>query len=88
VLFVALVPGMLISLPAGGTLVEKAMVHSLVFAVADYFSYKFLLPMLEPFDNPDTKVNPPCQEGYTQCSNGDCILKGEHSTCPGETDAY
>lgn len=48
-----------------------------------YFAYMYVLPMLERFSNPDTRVNPPCPSGYERCPSGDCRLKTEvHSTCP------
>lgn len=43
----------------------------------------FVLPRLEGFHNPSTKVNHPCPEGYKQCPSGDCVLAADvHGGCP------
>jgi len=70
--------------------VVQAVVHGVVFAVLNYFLYKFLEPMMrERFENPPTEVAPPCQKGYKSCPSGDCIPANDpHETCPGSTDAY
>uniref|UniRef100_A0A6C0AI31 Uncharacterized protein n=1 Tax=viral metagenome TaxID=1070528 RepID=A0A6C0AI31_9ZZZZ len=90
VLFVLLVPGVVVSFPAGASLKVRAVVHGVVFAVLNYFLYKFLEPMMrERFENPPTEVAPPCQKGYKSCPSGDCIPANDpHETCPGSTDAY
>lgn len=76
-LFAVLVPGVVVSLPQGGTLQQKALVHGLVFAVLNYVIYIYVRPMLERFDNPDTKVLPPCPAGSERVGAGDCRMKGE-----------
>lgn len=76
-LFVALIPGVVVSLPEGGTLQQKAIVHGLVFAVLNYLVYVYVRPMLERFENPDTKVLPPCPPGSDRVGAGDCRMKGE-----------
>ena len=51
--------------------------------------WKYVLPLLERFDNPSTKVNPKCPAGYRQCKSGDCVALGDpHQTCPEGTNAY
>ena len=81
-LFMLLLPGVVISLPPGGTLVEKAAVHGVVFAVLNYLVYMYVRPLLEGFDNPDTRLNPECPPGYVACGSGDCRLKTDiHSPC-------
>jgi hypothetical protein len=75
VLFMLLVPGVHLSIPPSGSLTEKALIHGVVFAVANYIVYKVIRPVLERFDNPDTKVDQPCPEGYTKCPSGECRLK-------------
>ena len=40
VLFFALTPGILLSLPSGGSLVAKAAVHALVFALVYHLTHK------------------------------------------------
>lgn len=83
VLFMVLLPGSHFRIPQGGTLKEQALVHGILFAVVNYLAYKAILPILESFDNPDTKVNPPCPEGYKQCPSGDCVPKGsKQMPCP------
>lgn len=70
-----LVPGVHLSIPPSGSLLEKSLIHGLVFSVVNYFVYKYVRPMLEGFDNPDTRVDQPCPPGYTKCKSGDCKLK-------------
>ncbi len=40
VLFFLLTPGILLSLPQGGTVQQKAMVHALVFGIIFHFGHK------------------------------------------------
>lgn len=82
-LFFVLVPGVLVRIPAHGSLQMQAGVHALVFAVATYLVHQYVLPSLERFDNPSTKVDPPCPSGYKQCPSGDCVLASDvHTACP------
>jgi hypothetical protein len=46
VLFFALVPGVLLSLPKGGSLYTKAAVHAVVFALVLHFTYKMVMSFL------------------------------------------
>lgn len=79
-----LVPGVHLSIPPGASLREQALLHGLVFAVVNYYVYLYVRPMLEGFQNPDTRVNGPCPPGYKQCGSGDCVLIGDkHGPCPG-----
>jgi len=71
-LFIALVPGVLISIPADQPFKVQAVVHGLIFAVLIYFLWTYLR---EGFSNPDTRINPKCPQGYEQNKNGDCFLK-------------
>lgn len=51
--------------------------------------FNYVLPAIEGFDNPSTKVNPKCPWGYRQCPSGDCVdAQDPHQTCPESTDAY
>jgi hypothetical protein len=82
-LFFALVPGILVKIPSNGSTIQQAAVHAIVFAVANYLMCKYLFPMIEGFDNPSTKVDPPCPEGYKRCPSGDCVLAADvHGACP------
>jgi len=82
-LFFALVPGILVKIPSHGSRVQQAAVHAAVFAVAIYLMHAYLFPMIEGFDNPSTKVDPPCPEGYKRCPSGDCVLAADvHGACP------
>ena len=69
---------------------QKKTIFILVgLVVAVFVLVKYVLPRLEGFANPDTKVNPKCPAGYTQCPSGDCIDESDpHQTCPQGTDAY
>ena len=81
-LFMLLLPGVILSLPPSGSLIEKAFVHGVVFAILNHLAYFYLRPLLERFENPDTRVNPECPLGYVQCGSGDCRLKTDvHSPC-------
>jgi len=44
-LFVALTPGILLTLPKGGAKLTVAVVHGLVFAVVYHFTHKMVLGM-------------------------------------------
>jgi hypothetical protein len=69
---------------------DNKMIMLLVLgAVALFMVVKYVLPRIEGFANPDTKINPKCPEGYKQCPSGDCIdEKDPHQTCGHCTDAY
>lgn len=74
-LFMLLLPGSHFRIPVGGTLKEQALVHGFIFAVVNYIAYKVIRPILENFENPDTRVIPPCPEGYEHTPAGDCSQK-------------
>jgi hypothetical protein len=76
IVFMLLVPGVYLNIPLGGSLREKALIHGAVFAVVNYYIYLYVRPMLERFDNPDTRVLPPCPPGSTRHGK-DCRMKGE-----------
>lgn len=83
ILFALLVPGVHLTIPPGASLREQAVIHGVVFAIANYFVYMYVRPLLERFENPDTRVNPQCPAGYERCPSGDCRLKTDvHSPCP------
>jgi len=50
-LFAALTPGVLLSLPPGGSKLVKAGVHGLVFALVFHFSYQYIARMSEGFED-------------------------------------
>lgn len=86
VLFMLFVPGIHFSIPPGGSLREQALLHGLVFAVVNYYVYVYVRPMLEGFENPNTRTPGPCPPGYKQCSSGDCVLESDvHGQCPGSS---
>jgi len=76
ILFMLLVPGVHLSIPPGASLREQALIHGVVFAVVNYYVYLYIRPMLERFDNPDTRVIPPCPPGSVRHGK-DCRMKGE-----------
>jgi hypothetical protein len=80
ILFIVLVRGVHLNLP--GSLQERAAIASVIFAVANYFVYLYIRPMLERFENPDTKVLPPCPPGSDRVGAGDCRMKGEGPLTP------
>jgi len=77
ILFMLLVPGVHFSIPPRGALREQAIIHGVVFAVANYLAYMYLLPLLERFENPSTKVEQPCPHGSKRGKNGDCFIEGD-----------
>lgn len=84
-LFIALVPGVLVTLPPRASFKTQLLVHGLLFAVLNYYAYHYILPMLEGFENPNSKLDVPCPgtDGmYVKCPSGDCRLKTDvHSPC-------
>ena len=76
ILFMLLVPGVHLSIPPGASLREQALIHGVVFAVVNYYVYLYIRPILESFENPDTKVIPPCPPGSVRHGK-DCRMKGE-----------
>jgi hypothetical protein len=76
ILFMLLVPGVHLSIPPGASLREQALIHGVVFAVVNYYIYLYVRPLLERFDNPDTRVLPPCPPGSYRHGK-DCRMKGE-----------
>lgn len=76
VLFMLLVPGVHLSIPPGASLREQALIHGVVFAVVNYYVYLYVRPLMERFDNPDTRVLPPCPAGSVRHGK-DCRMKGE-----------
>jgi hypothetical protein len=50
-LFTVLTPGVLLSLPPGGSKLVKACVHGLVFALVLHFSYQYVVRMTEGFED-------------------------------------
>ena len=73
-LFMILVPRVHLSIPPGASLLEQAVIHSLFFVVANYFIYMYIRPMLEGFENPDTRKDSPCPSGSVKGKNGDCRI--------------
>jgi len=71
-----LVPGVHLSIPPGASLREQALIHGVVFAVVNYYVYLYVRPLLERFENPDTRVIPPCPPG-SERHGKDCRMKGE-----------
>lgn len=76
VLFVLLTPGVLLTLPRGGSRMTVAVVHGVVLATILYFSYK---PMKRAFRGVEgfqanIEVGKPC-ELSDQCSSGYCKYK-------------
>jgi hypothetical protein len=76
ILFMLLVPGVHLSIPPGASLKEQALIHGVIFAVVNYYVYLYVRPLLERFDNPDTRVLPPCPPGSVRHGK-DCRMKGE-----------
>ena len=79
ILFMLLVPGVHLSIPPKAPLYQQALIHGVVFAVVNYYVFLYVRPMLERFDNPDTKVLPPCPAGSVR-DGLDCRMKGEGET--------
>jgi hypothetical protein len=56
VLFVVLTPGVLLTLPKGGSKLTVAVVHGLVFALVFHFTHKFVWKALEGFQSKEKKA--------------------------------
>lgn len=68
---------------------KTRIVYLVLIALGIWAFVRYVLPRFEGFDNPSTKVNPSCPEGYRQCPSGDCVSADDpHQTCPESTDAY
>jgi hypothetical protein len=76
-LFMVLVPRVHFSIPPGASLLEQAAIHSLFFVVANYFVYLYVRPLLEGFQNPDTRADTPCPLGSVKGTNGDCRIASD-----------
>lgn len=44
-------------------------------AIVAFLVYQFVLPRLEFFENPSTKVDHPCPPNSVKCPSGDCRIK-------------
>jgi hypothetical protein len=68
---------------------KNRILYLVVIGLGIWLFVRYVLPKFEGFSNPDTKINPPCPQGYRQCPSGDCVPMGDpHQTCPEDTDAY
>ena len=78
-LFVILVPGVFLSLPPKGSLLTKAIVHGLVFAVVYHFAHKALwaFSIQEGFKKKkdECTLDSECEGGQV------CIDSGEGKKC-------
>ena len=62
---------------------KNPLVMTVIAGVLLWVVFKYVVPMLEGFTNPNTKVNPKCPQGYKQCPSGDCIDEADvHQSCP------
>ena len=62
---------------------KNPVVMTVIAGVLLWVVFKYVVPMLEGFTNPNTKVNPKCPQGYKQCPSGDCIDEADvHQSCP------
>ncbi len=77
ILFMLLVPGVHLTIPPGASLKEQALIHGVVFALVNHFVYVYIRPMLERFENPDSKTDQPCPPNSVKCPSGDCKLKDD-----------
>jgi hypothetical protein len=68
-----LVPGVHLSIPPGASLQEQALIHGVVFSVANHFAYRYLVPLMEEF-HPNSKKDQPCPLNSVKCPSGDCKL--------------
>jgi hypothetical protein len=71
-LFILLTPGVLISIPKGGSRLAVAATHGVLFAIAYYFTRKIVwkaILSIEGFQSCQTDEN--CKDGY-RCLNNGC----------------
>ena len=76
-LFVLLTPGVVVSLPAKATLLQKAAVHGLLFAVVYHYTHKTVWSLVQGFTNGPPAALPvaaavACGAG-TKLVNGKCV---------------
>jgi len=76
-LFFVLVPGVSVRIPHGASLQTQALIHGIVFALANNYLYHHVRPMFEGFENPDSRVDQPCPPNSVKCPSGDCRLKSD-----------
>jgi hypothetical protein len=50
----------------------QALVHGLVFTLLLHYLHKYLETVFERFENPSTKVDPPCPGNSRKLPSGDC----------------
>jgi hypothetical protein len=75
-LFIALVPGVILRIPQGASPLTQALVHGIVFALVNWYLYKYVISQYENFEMPDSRVLPPCPPGSVRHGK-DCRMKGE-----------
>jgi hypothetical protein len=74
-IFAALVPGVLVRLPPGGSKTTVLVVHALVFAVVSTCAMKWYWMGREHMGN----YGQECPNGYAMMSDGNCVPTG-HQT--------
>lgn len=87
VLFAAFVPGVLITLPKGGSKATVLIVHAVLFALVTHFVMKFYWTYRESMSNYGTV----CPNGYTmgvsKTGVEECVPVGQLTYSPGSLKA-
>jgi hypothetical protein len=79
-LFIAFVPGVLFRALPSSPMIVQVLAHGFLFLALMYVLNTSRI--FEGFDNPSTKVDPPCPPDYVKCPSGDCRLRTDvHSPC-------
>jgi len=79
-LFVALTPGVLVSLPPGGSKLTVALFHGVVFALVYHFTHKAVWLWSKRVDGYDDMEAPPQMSGAPEgamCKTSDQCLSGQ-----------
>jgi hypothetical protein len=73
--FAALVPGVLVRLPPGGSKTTVLVVHAILFAVVSSIVMKMYWMGREHMGNYGQK----CPNGYTMMEDGNCVPTGQQT---------
>jgi hypothetical protein len=78
-LFALFVPGVVVTLPSGGSKGTVLVVHALLFALVASFVMRLYWGVREGFGN----FGPTCPNGYRKTEDGGCVPTGHQTYTPG-----
>ena len=74
VLFIAFLPGMIVTLPPSGSKMTVAVVHAILFAIVHKLGARYVKHYEFFEDMPNTNVPAVCRSGETLDYKGECRL--------------